>query len=196
MQSPLHLVLAILTTLTTLAAAQFTPITTLLPTPSYTGCLPPGPLLPPPTNLPESNHIKSATDNLTKALDSALKGDIRAGWAVDNVSFSLAFASPGHDRCHDDKPVWEYHHRGKLNEKGVGVADGDTQYLIGSVSKVFSDLVLLKATSKSGAGVSLQDPVTKFFPELRDKRALVRWEDVTLEALAGHLGGISPNCKC
>lgn len=181
----------------TTATAQFTPITTLLPTPSYTGCLPPGPLLPPPTNLPNSKYIKSATDNLTKALDSALKGDIRAGWAVDNVSFSLAFASPGYDRDHYSKPVWEYHHRGKLNEKGVDEVDGDTQYLIGSVSKVFSDLVLLKTTaSEDGDGVSLQDPVTKFFPELRDKGALVRWEDVTLEALAGHLGGIPPNCKC
>lgn len=177
----LLIALALLST----SAAQFSPVTSLIPAPSHTGCPPNGPLLPRPTNLAQSKHIQAATENLTTSLDSAIKGDIKAGLSVENVSFSLAFTSPSDG----DKPLWEYHHVGRANEDGVKQADGDTQYLIGSVSKVFSDLLLLK---KSDA-VGLQDPVTKYFPELGKKESAVKWENVTMEALADHLGGIPPN---
>jgi actin-related protein 6 len=68
----------------------------------------------------------------------------------------------------------------------VTEVNGDTQYLIGSVSKVFSDLMLLKS------GIDLQAPVTDFLPQLSSPRSRIRWEGITLEMLADHLAGIAP----
>ncbi|KAL4797441.1 beta-lactamase/transpeptidase-like protein [Aspergillus venezuelensis] len=129
---------------------------------SYTGCPPDGPLLPRPTDLANAEYIQDAASNLSESLDAAVKGEIKAGWIVENVSFSLALVSPygadGED--YNVKPFWEYHYRGENNEQGAKKVDGDSQYLIGSVSKVFSDLMVLKS------GVDLRSPVTAFFPQL------------------------------
>ena len=177
--------------LTSAAVAQASSSASPVPIASYTGCPPDGPLLPRPTGLSESKHIRSAVDNLTSQLNSAVDGTIKAGWPVENVSFSVALVSPntGTKDKKTNKPLWEYHHRAKLNTEGSKELTGDTQYLIGSISKVFSDLLLLRS------GVNLQDPVTKIFPELVSDTSPIRWEGITLEALAGHLSGISPNCK-
>lgn len=106
-----------------------------------------------------------------------------------NVSFSLAVVSPnGGPGKSTGMPIWEYHHRGEKNHKGTSNVSGDSQYLVGSVSKVLSDAVLLKSR------VDIRQPVTKLLPELGSKRSRIDWEDITLEALAEHLAGIPPNC--
>ncbi|KAL2852472.1 beta-lactamase/transpeptidase-like protein [Aspergillus pseudoustus] len=171
------------------SAAQLPTAPELVPAPSYKGCPPDGPLLPRPTDLANSKYVQNAARNLTAILDSAVQGDIKAGWIVENVSFSLALVSPYGPSGREDnvRPFWEYHHRGKNNEQGVQEVNGDTQYLIGSVSKVFSDLTLLKS------GVDLTAPVTDFLPQLRSPRSKIRWENITLEMLADHLAGIPPN---
>ena len=53
-----------------------------------------GPLLPRPTQLDRSKVIHEATENLTKSLDSAIEKKIKAGFNVDNTSFSIALVSP------------------------------------------------------------------------------------------------------
>jgi actin-related protein 6 len=147
--------------------------------------------LPRPTDLANSKHIQDVAKDLNARLDSALKGEIEAGWIVENVSFSLALVSPYGPSGSDDNvvPFWEYHHRGENNEQGVTEVNGDTQYLIGSVSKVFSDLMLLRS------GVDLQAPVTDFLPQLNSSRSKTRLGDITLEMLADHMAGIPPNGK-
>lgn len=84
-----------------------------------------GPLLPRPTALSESTIVRSATEQLNSLLDSAISGDIVAGWPVQNTSFSIALVSL-------DKPKqdvsWEYHHRAVENVDGAKVVDGDSQY--------------------------------------------------------------------
>lgn len=171
------------------STAQLPPIPSLSPIPSYTGCPPDGPLLPKPTNLSQSKHIKNAAHGLTSALDSALKGEIRAGWPVDNVSFSIGLVSPnGGPGTDSGRPIWEYHHRAALNTQGTETVTGDSQYLIGSVSKVFSDLMLMKS------GVDVRTPVTHFFPELASPDSAIPWSEITLETLGEHLAGIPPNC--
>lgn len=174
-----------------ISSAQLPSLPLLLGVPTYSGCPPSGPLLPRPTDLTHSAHIQNSAKNLTASLNAAIKGDIKAGWVVDNVSFSLAVASPYGALGVSDtsKPLWEYHHHAKNNEQGVDEVDGDTQYMIGSVSKLFSDLMLMKS------GVDLRTPVTEFLPRLRDSRSKVKWEDITLEMLADHLAGIPPNCE-
>ncbi|RMJ23989.1 Beta-lactamase [Aspergillus sp. HF37] len=182
--------LAYIASLATTSAAQFPSAPSLIPIPSYTGCPPNGPLLPRPTNLAQSKHFQAAADHLTSVLDSAVDGDIKAGWVVENVSFSLAVVSPNGEEDQNRstrKPIWEYHHRAEQNTQGTSEVSGNSQYLVGSISKVYSDLVLLKS------GVDARDPVTKFFPELASNESSIQWDDITLEALAEHLAGIPPN---
>ncbi|KAL4747557.1 hypothetical protein BDW72DRAFT_196634 [Aspergillus terricola var. indicus] len=169
--------------------AQLPTAPDLVPVPTYTGCPPDGPLLPRPTDLANSRYIQSAATSLSNILDSAVQGKIKAGWVVENVSFSLALVSPyGASGAEDNvRPFWEYHYRAEKNEQGTANIDGNTQYLIGSVSKVFSNLMLLKS------GVDLQTPVTHFLPQLRSNKSKIRWENITLEMLADHLAGIPPN---
>ncbi|PGG95176.1 hypothetical protein GX51_08316 [Blastomyces parvus] len=170
-------------------AQQATPTISPTPIPSYSGCPVEGPLLPRPTNLSQSKHIKAATEKLKTALDSAIAGDTKAGWDVKNVSFSLAFVSPnGHnDGDGRSRPLWEYHHLAEGNVNGTKIVDGDSQYLIGSISKVFSNLILMKS------GINLEDPITKYLPELKSKTSPIRWENITLASLGEHLSGIPPN---
>lgn len=148
-------------------------------------CPPDGPLLPRPTTLASQMAFKAAETQLSHILDSVVKGKIEAGFPVENTSFSISITSLG-DK--NGKPAWQYHHRGANNVKGTKKADGDTQYLIGSISKVFTDLLLLKS------GLNLDDPVTKYLPELISNDSLINWKDISLRALGSHLGGIQGFC--
>ena len=165
--------------------------TTNPPAPSWTGCPVGGPLLPRPTNLGESKHIRDATAALAKNLDAAVSGEIKAGWDVENSSFSVAFVSP--NAANNGKGVlWDYHHRGERNVNGTKHIDGDSQYLIGSVSKVFSALLLLQS------GLNMEDPITKYLPELKGDGSAptpIQWENVTLDMIPAHLVGIPPNSR-
>lgn len=149
-------------------------------------CRPEGPVLPQPTALAESAVFKEAAANLTDALDAAVSGSITAGWPVENVSFSLAVISADQDK--PGVPIWEYHHLAAANENGTKHLDRDSQYLIGSVSKVIASYVLLKS------GIDLDAPVTEFLPKLGDKKSAIQWRDVSLRMLASHLSGAPANC--
>ncbi|OBT81761.1 hypothetical protein VE02_09392 [Pseudogymnoascus sp. 03VT05] len=144
-------------------------------------CPPDGPLLPRPKTLASQAAFKAAGTELSHILDSVVKGKIEAGFPVENTSFSISITTL--DDKHG-KPAWQYHHRGANNMKGTKRVDGDTQYLIGSISKVFTDLLLLKS------GLNLDDPITKYLPELISKDSLINWKDISLRALGAHLGGI------
>ncbi|KAK2805618.1 hypothetical protein FQN50_006134 [Emmonsiellopsis sp. PD_5] len=159
-----------------------------IPIPSYSGCPIDGPVLPRPTNLSRSKHVKAAVEKLSSAIDSALHGEIKAGWDVENSSFSLAFSTPSDDEYGRDggRPLWEYHHLADGNVNGTKKVDGDSQYLIGSVSKIFSNLILLKS------GIDIEDPITKYLPELKDTKSPIRWENITVASLGEHLSGIPP----
>ncbi|KAL3461088.1 beta-lactamase/transpeptidase-like protein [Aspergillus heterothallicus] len=165
------LLLQALSGLCAASSAQFPKAPELIAAPDYKGCPPDGPLLPRPTDLANSKYIQDAAGNLTAMLDSAVKGEIKASWIVENVSFSLALVSPYGPSGTEDNvmPSWEYHHRGKIT------------------TVVFSELMLLKS------GVDLQAPVTDFLPQLRSPMSKIPWENITLEMLADHLAGIPPN---
>ncbi|KAJ5157255.1 uncharacterized protein N7482_008355 [Penicillium canariense] len=159
---------------------------TRIPLPSWTGCPVDGPLLPRPTNLGRSLHIQNATASLTQALNSAIQGKIKPGFEVHNTSFSVALVSPFDEEA-NDSIIWSYHHLGKNNVNGTKTLNEDSQYLIGSVSKVFSDLLLLQSD------VNLSDPVTKYLSGLDSNGTLIKWNSITLSALSDHLAGIPSN---
>ncbi|KAG8426592.1 Actin- protein 6 [Metarhizium acridum] len=154
------------------------------PTSAALNCRPEGPVLPKP-NLGGSPILKLAGQNLTQTLDDAVQGVIKAGWPVENVSFSLAVVST----CQKSAgvPIWEYHHRAEKNDRGVKNITRDSQYLIGSVSKVISDYILLKS------GVDIDRPVTDFIPKLNSSRSKVQWKDITLRMLGSQSSGAPAN---
>ncbi|KAF7539734.1 hypothetical protein G7Z17_g12362 [Cylindrodendrum hubeiense] len=119
------------------------------------------------------------------ALDAAVSGSIEAGWAVENSSFSLAVIS--YDQEDPGVPVWEYHHLSSENTRGTEHLDRDSQYLIGSISKVITVYILLKS------GIDLDAPVAGLLPPLRNPDSTIPWQNITLRMLASHLGGIPVN---
>ncbi|KAM0085771.1 hypothetical protein ACKRZS_001935 [Fusarium odoratissimum] len=147
-------------------------------------CRPESPVLPRPTALEKSSIFQAAAANLTETLNAALSGSITAGWPIENVSFSLAVV--GADQDDPGVPIWEYHHLAAANTKGTKKLDRDSQYLIGSITKVFTDYVLLKS------GMDLDAPVTEYLPEL-DGKSKIQWRDVSLRMLASYLGGTPAN---
>jgi CubicO group peptidase (beta-lactamase class C family) len=150
-------------------------------------CHPQGPILPRPRNLARSASFQAALVNLTRTLDAAVTGEIRAGWAISNVSLSIGLVSL--DQNDASMPAWEYHHLASGNVNGTKVLDRHSQYLIGSISKVVSDAVLLRS------GVTIDDPITKHIPSLDNASSLISWDNITLRALASQLSGIPPNCE-
>jgi CubicO group peptidase (beta-lactamase class C family) len=149
---------------------------------TYSGCPPDGPLLPRPQNLPSSAVVQNATAEFQATIDQALTGKIRAGWAVENASFSIGLIS-----ADDPAPIWEYHHRASANVNGTEKVDGDTQYLVGSISKLITALLALRTE------VDLEAPVTEYLPQLSNESSVISWDNITLLALADHLSGIPPN---
>jgi CubicO group peptidase (beta-lactamase class C family) len=143
-----------------------------------------GPLLPRPRGLSYSSYLQEATQKLSNSIQSALNGSIESGWAISNTSFSLGLVS-----LDSTEPLWQYHHRGSANTNGSNIVDGDSQYLIGSISKLFSDLVFLRT------GIDHNTPVTDYLPQLRHQNSKINWEDITIGSFADHLSGIPPNCE-
>ncbi|KAJ6008766.1 hypothetical protein N7522_003782 [Penicillium canescens] len=161
------------------------------PTPlsPWSGCVPYGPLVPRPTDLGKAKIIQDATAKLSQTLDDALAGKIKAGFDVDQTSFSIGFISPqkGNATLANGGLIWSYHHLGKNNVNGTKIADENSQYLIGSVSKLFTDILLLKSN------INPDDPITKYLPSLQGTQSLIQWDNITLSALSNHLAGITAN---
>ncbi|KAF2111092.1 beta-lactamase/transpeptidase-like protein [Lophiotrema nucula] len=162
----------------------FLTFTAVISASSYAGCPPDGPLLPRPKDLANSAFVQNATQQLQTSIDQALTGQIRAGWSVENTSFSIGLMSADDP---SNRPIWEYHYRGSGNANGTETIDGDTQYLIGSISKLVSDLLVLRT------GIDLDASITEYLPQLSNSSSIVHWENVTLASLADHLSGIPPN---
>ncbi|KAH7147368.1 beta-lactamase/transpeptidase-like protein [Fusarium sp. MPI-SDFR-AT-0072] len=147
-------------------------------------CPPPGPVLPAAKSPSTSPHIKEAIDDLFAALKL-----VSETW-YPNTAISVAAKS-----LHEETPFISHHIYpiGGLNTSGVAVIDEETVYRVSSVSKLFPVLALLRL------GVSLEDPVIKYLPELRSIRVAeapdaittVEWEHITIGMLASHMSGIA-----
>lgn len=149
-------------------------------------CRPEGPAVPRPLNLANSNTFQVALSSLEEQLEQALSAKRNAGWVVENTSFSLAVVST--DQGPPSTPLWEFHHLASNSVNGTKDLTGNSQYLIGSVSKVLSTLVLLKS------GLNLDSSITDYIPELNDTSSSIPWANVSLRALGSHLSGAPSNC--
>jgi CubicO group peptidase (beta-lactamase class C family) len=151
-------------------------------------CRPPGPIVPRPTHLASNRAFISATSHLTEILELAVSKKIEAGWPVENTSFSIGLIS--RDQPDKKVPTWEYHYLAPNTVNGTRTVTRDSQYLIGSVSKVISDYILLKS------GLPLDDPITKYIPKLKSNSSLIHWDSITLRHLGSALAGIPQACEC
>lgn len=148
-----------------------------------------GPIYPAPTNVLGSTIVTKAIDNLKESLDAALNtGTLGAA----NASFHLEVFST-------DQLLLNYSYAAPQIKDSLtaGVLTRDTIFRIGSVSKLLVVYTLLAATGME----YINDPVTKWVPELAaapvpDDGAIdaVRWQDITIWALAGHQAGLLKDC--
>lgn len=197
---------------TTTTPARTTTSPTTTKTPPLLACRPPGPVVPRPRNLSSSPRFLSAASNLASILDSALalapqnsSSAPNPGFSPLNTSFSVGLVS--WDQEDKAVPLWEHHHLGSRrgNAEGTRELGRDSQYLVGSISKVFSDYLLLR----SGGVVDPDARVADLVPELlgggggggggegggEGGGGGIAWGEITLRMLGSHLGGIPPNCE-
>ncbi|KAM0436598.1 hypothetical protein ACHAPT_002306 [Fusarium lateritium] len=144
-----------------------------------------GPVYPAPTNVLHSSIVNKTIGTLKQNFKAALSdGTLGAANAsfhlevflTDQVLLSYSYAAP---QIKDSLTA--------------GVLNRDTIFRIGSVSKLVAVYTLLAATGME----YINDPVTKWVPELAaapvpddgDINA-VRWQDITIGALAGHQAGL------
>jgi CubicO group peptidase (beta-lactamase class C family) len=146
-----------------------------------------GPILPRPANIANYKPFRDALANLTQLLNDSVTGRINAGWDHNNVSMSVGVIS--FDQPDPTQPIWEFYRRAPNNVNGATTVDKNSQYLVGSISKIISDLILLKS------GLNLDDPITKYIPVLNSSSSRIDWNTVSLRALASQLSGIPPNSR-
>lgn len=144
---------------------------------SLSACPPPGPILPAPTHISTSPYFLAAATNLTSFLDSSLPFA-----PLNTTTFSIHLVSAS-----SPNPLWSYYHTTPGSVLSSATVDAHSQYRIGSVSKVFTDLLVLRLS------LPLDAPVTKWLPMLRKGSGGVDWDSITLRMLGSHMAGIQRN---
>ncbi|KLU82226.1 beta-lactamase [Magnaporthiopsis poae ATCC 64411] len=142
-----------------------------------------GAVLPAPTQPASHAAVQKALEKFKTTVEQIVGG-------LNRTAVSVAVKS-----IHESSPLFELHHTpSTLDPRGVKKVDANSVYRLGSISKIFPVLALLKLD-----GVSLDDKVTKYLPELRtlgDQASVrnvvsqVEWDEITLGALASHLSGV------
>ena len=150
-----------------------------------------GPDFPPPQKLSTSKLSSAAGASFLKLVNDSTT--ISGSDAISVSLFSLD----------EDAPIFEYHSSPTslaASPNSVRTINSDSIYRVGSISKLFTVWTLLIEIGDS----YLSQPVTKFVPELAsatkygangstkyDEIDNVRWEEVTLRALASYMAGIA-----
>ncbi|KAL4915402.1 beta-lactamase/transpeptidase-like protein [Aspergillus aurantiobrunneus] len=159
-----------------------------------------GPVFPAPRRAGSSAAFHRATGNFTTSLEQIMhsKNDSKTT-AIDPDLSSLTVQVYS---ARDPKPLFEYYHTAttaRNNTVGVNEVDENTVFRIGSVSKLWTVLLLLLEAGDA----SFHEPVSKYIPELQDaiddlkentfanEIDHVNWQDVTVGELASQLAGLA-----
>lgn len=167
---------------------------------SYQPCPLLGPFVPSPLIDSASPAVESLSQSLTKVLDEYIsKADGRFGPISPNTtSFSIAlFAGSNYVAGSDNLPFfYEYHHT--ATDLTDGRLDKDSPFALGDLTQLFTVYTQLAELGDEVWSHSVVD----YVPELRNTSATtsnaiseVQWNDVTLGALAGHMSGVTRDCK-
>ncbi|KAF4538855.1 Beta-lactamase [Lasiodiplodia theobromae] len=163
---------------------SYEPITT------YQKCPYAGQLFPPPTDAGNAPAILAAQSALRAQLDDLTQSG-EGVVALNSTFFSVAIFSAADT---DDGLIFNYHFAppGMENATGGRELDNESVYRVGSVTKMLTVYALLAARGDRDFG----RPITEFLPDLEDgaddedELARIRWEDITVEALASQISGI------
>ena len=142
-----------------------------------------GPVFPAAKSLDSDTGFESLLDKFRAELDNAFKtGQNEKGSFNPNDTYSIQIFSAS-----AEGPLFDYHHRG-TNLVNSGPIDGNSVYRIGSATKLISVYLLLLAAGDE----IFNAPITRYLPELKGKAP---YDDITVGALAAHLGGLAADCK-
>lgn len=137
----------------------------------------------------------SSSEIVASALPFAQEWFVNATGEFEGTAVSLTLKS-----LHEDGPLLDLHHTpSKADGRSVSEVDANTLYRVASISKLFSPLAALQV-----ADISLDDPVTKYLPELPDLQdqqedvnelTTVAWDEITIGALSSHMSGFGSDSK-
>ena len=137
----------------------------------------------------------SSSEIVANALPKAQEWFANATGDFEGTAVSLTLKS-----LHEDEPLLDLHHTpSKADNRSVSEVDANTLYRIASISKLFSPLAALQV-----ADINLDDPVTKYVPELLDLQrqqedvnelTTVAWDEITVGALGSHMSGFGSDSK-
>jgi CubicO group peptidase (beta-lactamase class C family) len=148
--------------------------------------------------------MRAAVANLTATLDIAAAGRLPTVPSRPNVMYSSIGLLSAHDGG-NATVIFQHHY----TPSGAGLpnstqqVDGNTIYRVASITKTVTVLALLQL--QQAGLLSLEDPVTKWVPELATAAANASalrdatvehgaWHEITLGALASQLSGIPSDC--
>jgi hypothetical protein len=165
----------------------------------YSACPLIGAYYPAPSLTRDSEDVAMFNSTFTSAFDSLVQdsGSDKYGPIFANTtSFSVALFTGG-ESVKDHPAFFEYHYTSPMHQAAhMNHLTRDTRFLIGDVTMVFTVYAWLLEF-----GESWETPITYYLPELqllnRD-HSIVRWEEVTVGALAGQMSGLireSGACK-
>jgi hypothetical protein len=159
--------------------------------------------------LPRSASLTAATTNLHQKLDSIVREGSTASstssiFDANTTSFTIQIYSAA-----NTESLFDYYYTSPSTNNastGIRTVDENTVFRIGSASKLWTVFLFLITAGED----ALNDPVSKYVPELRSAVAgmarnvtaredavnNVKWEEVTIRELATHLAGIGRDCKC
>ncbi|KAF9882502.1 beta-lactamase [Colletotrichum karsti] len=134
----------------------------------------------------DSQYIRNASESFPAVIDALFESG-----ALNKTDLELVFSVDVFSAA-TNKSLYSYYHVGEEGKKGLtkGNLDDETVQRTGSVSKLFTAYALIAA-----AGIEVfSHPVTRYIPELLgnssgDPLSNVRWEDITVGALASHQAG-------
>lgn len=142
-------------------------------------CYAPNPAFPVPSWPNAASTLHPAFDSMTKTYNSLVKDP-----KFENTSFSIEITSK-------TEYLWGYHHTAAhLNATRPGDTNvsSNSLYRIASITKTFTTLAILY--QHAAGNLSLDNPVSKYIPDLRSSDYTLPWNDITLRALASQLSGI------
>lgn len=147
---------------------------------------------PKPTGIANASIIQAAIKNTTSVVEQALSAGL-----IDNeeTAFSLLAFSTSDP---DSTPFYTYHRTPPIlanTTVGVKEVNSNTVYRLGSISKIITVYTLLVADGFK----NFQSTINQFVPRLSghgtEEITSTDWDDITLQALASHMGGIGTECE-
>ena len=151
--------------------------------PSITAsCVNPSNPFPPP-------FLQRRDGNLSKLFSDLERDFSNAGrenqWNSNTTSFAVEITSA-------ESTLWSTYYT--ASKRVSGDVTGDTYFRIASITKVFTVLAIL--LQQNEGKLTLQDPITKYIPELTqgENKGNIEWGTISLESLASQLSGIPREC--